>query len=85
MPVPLVGRDPDCVAGTYPLWGIAFLADEAVARGDLEQLAVLVLMPTVRPFGENTTVPTSTPSVLGKIGSNQTSPVAAVFSSDGKG
>ena len=45
MPVPLVRRDPYSVAGTHPLWCLAFLADEAVASRDLEQLTVLVLVP----------------------------------------
>jgi hypothetical protein len=45
MPVPLVGRDPYCVTGTHPLWGLAFPADKPVARSDLEQLPVLMLMP----------------------------------------
>lgn len=84
MPVPLVWRDPYRVPGAYPLWDLAFLADESVARRDLEQLPMLMVMPDVRPFGENTTVPTSTLSVLGRIGSNHTSPVAAWFSSDGR-
>lgn len=38
-----------CVAGTHPLWSLAFLADEPVARRDLEQLPVLVLMPDRPP------------------------------------
>jgi chromate reductase, NAD(P)H dehydrogenase (quinone) len=41
VPVPLVGRDPHRVAGAHPLWGLAFLADEPVARRDLAQLPVL--------------------------------------------
>ena len=49
VPVPLVRRDPYRIAGAYPLRGLVLLADKPVARRDLEQLPVLMLMPDRPP------------------------------------